>query len=221
MAGMEMGTDRPEQSPDRRQRSTRQPEQTQRDVPIGSDKAQYSNSLNGRPASHRRDGSHDARVRYGRAYRVRFVKLPEQHIATALLDALVIPRMRFEGDCWIATGRANTGGYPQVYVERKNYLVHRLAFHAFVRPLGAGELVLHRCDVRRCFNPAHLFVGDHEANAVDMAVKGRAAARRYSEETIRAVLADTGTLKEIAARHGISKTHAGYIRQRRTWRHLA
>jgi len=33
--------------------------------------------------------------------------------------------------------------------------------------------VCHRCDVRNCVQPAHLFVGDHQANHGDAAAKGR------------------------------------------------
>src|SRR5947199_536257 len=35
--------------------------------------------------------------------------------------------------------------------------------------------VLHRCDIRQCVRPGHLFLGTHADNMNDMAQKGRAA----------------------------------------------
>jgi hypothetical protein len=37
----------------------------------------------------------------------------------------------------------------------------------------AGSLVLHRCDVRNCVNPDHLFLGTYKDNMDDMYSKGR------------------------------------------------
>jgi hypothetical protein len=220
MTGMDIGTDRAGSRRNRRDRSTAQPAQPIRDASPGTDNKESLHSLNGRPASHRRDGSHDARVRYGRPHRFRFAALPERGIATSLFDALVVPRLTFVGECWIAAGRANTGGYRQIQVDGRHYLAHRLSFHAFVRELGREECVLHACDVRRCVNPAHLRAGTYEDNALDMARKGRAGRTRIPDDVARAVLADSGTLAAIAKRHGISKSHAGMIRQRRTRRYL-
>jgi len=51
---------------------------------------------------------------------------------------------------------------------------HRAAWAVANGPIPAGMCVLHRCDVRSCINPAHLFLGTKHDNAVDMANKRRA-----------------------------------------------
>jgi hypothetical protein len=53
---------------------------------------------------------------------------------------------------------------------------HRIAYELHVGPIPDGAYVLHRCDVKPCCNPAHLFLGDQAANMRDKSEKGRAKA---------------------------------------------
>lgn len=76
--------------------------------------------------------------------------------------------------CWLWTGELNQDGYGvfKVHIgegKRKNYKAYRVALGIFER----GVYVLHRCDVRACVNPAHLYVGSHKQNMADMAARGR------------------------------------------------
>jgi hypothetical protein len=40
-------------------------------------------------------------------------------------------------------------------------------------PVPSGMLILHKCDVRGCVNPDHLFLGTAKDNTRDMMTKGR------------------------------------------------
>ena len=187
-----------------------------------------SGQLDGRPASHRLDGSHDARVRFGRRVRAKVSPLPPRDVCRAIFDSALRPHIRLvpspmplRGRCWIVNRGTNTGGYVQIAWGGVLYVAHRIAFVAFVGALEPDELACHTCDVRACANPEHLFRGDFEANAMDMARKSRAGRTRITAETVRAVREATGTLIDIATRYGISRSYAGYIRQGRVWRHLS
>lgn len=78
-----------------------------------------------------------------------------------------------ETGCWLWTGTRQGRGYGFVIRNRRRFLAHRYAFVLVNGPIPDGLQVLHRCDVRLCVNPAHLFVGTQGDNMQDMASKGR------------------------------------------------
>lgn len=75
--------------------------------------------------------------------------------------------------CWLWHGDFNIAGYGRVYFAgTRNVLAHRLSVALFLG-LPPGGWALHKCDVRNCVNPDHLFVGDRRDNAIDAVKKGR------------------------------------------------
>lgn len=81
-------------------------------------------------------------------------------------------------DCWIWTGCVGTSGYPQLSSSGKTIFMHRWAYEEFIGRIPDGMSVLHRCDVKRCVNPEHLFIGTQRDNIRDMISKGR---QRFSD----------------------------------------
>ena len=75
--------------------------------------------------------------------------------------------------CWLWLGAKDRTGYGTVYVEGKNHKVHRLVWQMKHGTIPCGMLVCHRCDVRNCANPTHLFLGSQSDNMRDMYDKNR------------------------------------------------
>jgi hypothetical protein len=76
--------------------------------------------------------------------------------------------------CWLWTRSLRPGcGYGQLKEGGRMRFAHRVAYELFVGPIGHGLYVCHRCDVKVCVNPDHLFLGTPKDNAQDMIRKGR------------------------------------------------
>lgn len=67
------------------------------------------------------------------------------------------------GDCWIWVAAVNSAGYGRF----ENGLAHRRSYEMHCGCIPPGALVLHKCHVKRCVNPAHLYIGDHQQNMWD------------------------------------------------------
>lgn len=88
-----------------------------------------------------------------------------------LMAAIVVDDLT---SCWVWQNSVDGAGYGHLRVEGKTTGAHRLAWVMFVDAIPEASLVLHHCDNPLCCNPAHLFLGDHLANAADKIAKGRA-----------------------------------------------
>ena len=81
---------------------------------------------------------------------------------------------KLESDCLIWPLSVQTQGYGHARVNGKLRTLHRLIWEWHNGPIPEGMLVLHKCDIRRCFAINHLFLGTHIENAIDRDSKGRA-----------------------------------------------
>lgn len=75
--------------------------------------------------------------------------------------------------CWIWARSLGPTGYGQLFNGRQMEGAHRCSWKAFVGAIPDDLDVLHRCDVRCCVNPHHLYLGTHQQNMDDMMQRGR------------------------------------------------
>jgi hypothetical protein len=133
-------------------------------------------------------------------------------------------------DCWLWIGSIDTRGYGNVAADGGRPLLraHRVSYELNVVPIPAGLVVCHRCDVRRCVNPAHLFVATQRDNVLDMLRKGRSnrpAGERHKDAKltvahVQAIRADGRATREICAEYGIAPSTLYSIQWRETWKHF-
>lgn len=150
------------------------------------------------------------------------------------LSQRILDRVEYDtnGGCWLWTGAMTWGnGYGNIGHAGRAYGAHRASYETFIGPVPAGLCVCHRCDVRSCVNPAHLFLGDHKANMADMRMKGRAARQAGSAApgaklheanipAIRRLIADDFSNREIGFWFGVSADVINAIRAGRSWKHV-
>lgn len=126
--------------------------------------------------------------------------------------------------CWLWTDSLHSQGYGLLWIAgAKKAYAHRLSYEHFVGPVAAGQYVLHRCDVRSCVNPSHLFVGSHAENMLDMARKERARSTTLSAAAIREIGTRTAageSQSEIARRYGVSRSAIWRIVHGLAWTHV-
>lgn len=76
--------------------------------------------------------------------------------------------------CWLYGGKKYGNHYAQLFGDDgKNTTAHRLSYLIHCGAVPRGKFVCHRCDVRNCVNPAHLYAGDHEDNNRDRVLRGK------------------------------------------------
>ena len=82
--------------------------------------------------------------------------------------------------CWLWIGSIQKNGYGTIGIKNHRVYAHRLSWilHNGKIPKGSGyhgTCVLHKCDVRNCVNPRHLFLGTNVDNINDKVKKNRHA----------------------------------------------
>lgn len=132
--------------------------------------------------------------------------------------------------CWLWDGALSIDGYGHYKVFGRRFLAHRLSYQVFRKLLNDNQCVLHKCDVPRCVNPKHLFLGNRDINNKDRALKGRSA---VGERAGKAKLTNLKvkkirklyrsrkfTTRQLGRRFGVSNHQISMIVRKLSWRHL-
>ncbi len=76
-------------------------------------------------------------------------------------------------DCWFWNGYIDEIGYGRFGKYEGENKAHRVSWKLHKGDIPDGMKVLHKCDIRNCVNPDHLFLGTQKENVRDMFSKGR------------------------------------------------
>lgn len=134
--------------------------------------------------------------------------------------------------CHLWTGLIDAGGYGKMRTgvgeQRKMEKAHRLSWKVTRGAIPDGLCVLHKCDVRVCVNPDHLFLGTKADNQRDAQRKGRmprgedhllSKLTALAVQTIRNPKVKMSDAK-FADRFGVSKSAVLKARRGLTWRYV-
>jgi HNH endonuclease len=106
-------------------------------------------------------------------------------------------------DCWLWTAGLNHDGYGTFSFYGSIISVHRIAWMLLKSEIPKGMNVLHKCDVRNCLNPDHLYLGTQKENRRDADERGRTNLPKGIEHP-RAILTEQN-VREIRARYKCRK----------------
>ena len=132
-------------------------------------------------------------------------------------------------ECWPWLAFIDASGYGRLGLLGGAERAHRMSLWiaSGERPTG---FVCHKCDVRHCVNPGHLYVGNAATNHSDMVHRGRRhnhvgsahGRAKITEDQARAILASKGirTQVSLAAEYGITQSNVSAIHRRAGWKHV-
>jgi hypothetical protein len=161
---------------------------------------------------------------------------------------------RAENGCLLWTGSLINTGYGTFSVNDRDMLIHRFSWELHHGPIPPGMEVCHSCDAgypaddttyRRCGEPSHLFLADHDGNmkwasatrrmahgerhgtrtVPERVARGeRSGGAKLTEADVRAIRAASTSegydSRELAARYGVRMRTIQEIVRRSTWAHI-
>lgn len=138
-----------------------------------------------------------------------------------------------DNGCWLWQLAVRSNGYGAVRYQGATIAAHRLAYMIATgteRPPRDID-ICHRCDVRSCVNPAHLFAGTRSDNMADCSRKGRLFTpglagdacpnSKVTSDDVRLIRADPRVASVVGREFGLTKAAVNRIRSRDTWRSVA
>jgi hypothetical protein len=132
-------------------------------------------------------------------------------------------------ECILWTGSMSDTGYGRICRRINGKQVstraHRVVWEKIHGPIPEGMCVCHKCDVRACVNPDHLFLGTKADNNHDMKQKGRYRIlhgedhpnHKITSNDAKTIRQSRASQRALSKRFGISKSEIGRIRKGLSW----
>ncbi len=141
-----------------------------------------------------------------------------------------------ENGCILWKGAIGKNGYGYISYKKNGgrnapETTHRISYMlATGKPIPKGMEICHKCDVRACVNPEHLFLGTRQDNVNDAAKKGRLVrGERHphtfiTDDDVRAMRAmyERGCRNvDISRKFGVTQMSAWNILHGISWKHVS
>jgi hypothetical protein len=156
-------------------------------------------------------------------------------ISADKMRAKILASSAMQSDgCWIWQKSKMRNGYGRYAIGGGKVTgAHRASYQAFCGEIPHGLDVCHKCDVRDCVNPEHLFVGTRSENILDAFRKGRMSpnkshgsdhpSSKLKEADIPVILARRAagdTKSAIARDYGVTPRVITLIECGEAWKHV-
>lgn len=131
--------------------------------------------------------------------------------------------------CWLFIGHPTHNGYGLLMnPQGKVTTAHRVSWELHRGPIPEGMQVLHKCDIRCCVNPDHLFLGTNNDNIKDKVLKNRQS-RLFGEKNPSVKLNRDKVLyirkseksdRELSLKFNVSLSAIKSVKNGKTWSQL-
>lgn len=132
--------------------------------------------------------------------------------------------------CWLWMGNITSNGYGDFKDKNRKQVLAHIASYKTFKGDTKGLCVLHKCDIRSCVNPDHLFLGTRKENIEDMDKKGRrvppfgernvnAKLTWIKAEAIREKLKNGQSSRSLAKEYTLNRSTVLDVKNNRTWKY--
>lgn len=124
--------------------------------------------------------------------------------------------------CWEYTGYYNVKRRTPYYsYGGMKVIPYRLVWELFNgEPIPKDQMILHKCDNRKCCNPSHMSLGNHQENIDDMKERERHGLPHHTVRAIRKVAESGMPHTAIAKQFGTSRRNITAIVNKETYKHV-
>lgn len=125
--------------------------------------------------------------------------------------------------CWLFDSDGGDGYGKFTIRRRKNIRANRYSYELMYGTISENLQILHKCDVRACVNPLHLYAGTAKQNTQDRKSRGFLYAshnklNQNDADKIRKMrFEENFPVKEIASKYNVTIQTIYYILKNKTW----
>ena len=137
-----------------------------------------------------------------------------------------------ETGCWEWSGGHSTFGHGTMArggigsAGKTKVPAHRVSYELYCGPVPDGLCVLHKCDVPRCVNPDHLFLGTKADYTADKLSKGREKRgtdlpqAKLTPDAVKGIRQSSLTQRELAEAYNVSEAAVWKVLAGKSWTHV-